>query len=182
MDVVLAAVAILIAAPLLALAIFAILMEDGRPVFFAHRRAGRFERLFVLWKLRTMRVSDCEDRPSPRSAADPRVTRVGRILRRFSIDELPQLYNVIRGDMALVGPRPEMPFIVRRYEGWQHLRHLVRPGLTCLWQVELRSTVPLQRPEATALDLEYIRNASARLDGVLIARTLVALVRPKGAF
>jgi lipopolysaccharide/colanic/teichoic acid biosynthesis glycosyltransferase len=177
-----AAVALIVSSPVIALAILAILIEDGRPVFFRQRRAGRFERLFVIWKLRTMRTSDCEDRRSPNSAADARVTRVGRILRRFSIDELPQLYNVLRGDMALVGPRPEMPFIVKRYEGWQHLRHLVRPGLTCLWQVELRSTVPLDRPEATALDIQYIRSACLQLDGLLIARTFVALVRPKGAF
>jgi lipopolysaccharide/colanic/teichoic acid biosynthesis glycosyltransferase len=181
-DVVMAAVSIIIIAPILAIAALAILLEDGQPIFFAQRRVGRFERPFLMWKLRTMHRIDCEDRPSPRSAADPRITRVGRILRRFSVDELPQFYNVLRGDMALVGPRPEMPFIVKRYEPWQHLRHLVRPGLTCLWQVELRSTVPLDRAEATALDLEYIRNASPRLDGALIARTLVALVRPKGAF
>lgn len=181
-DAACAAAALLLVAPILAVATLAIFIEDGGPVFFAQQRAGRFERLFVMWKLRTMRRSDCEDRPSPNSAADPRITRVGRILRRFSIDELPQLYNVLRGDMSLVGPRPEMPFIVKRYEDWQHLRHLVRPGLTCLWQVEVRSTVPLDRPEATVLDLEYIRSASLRLDGVLIARTLVSLVRPKGAF
>lgn len=181
-DVVLASLAMLVVAPLLALAILAILIEDGLPVFYAQRRAGRFERLFLMWKLRTMRASDCGDRPSPSSPSDPRVTRVGRILRRFSIDELPQLYNVLRGEMALVGPRPEMPFIVNHYENWQHLRHLVHPGLTCLWQVEFRSTIPLDRAEATALDLEYIRTASPRLDSALIARTLVALVRPKGAF
>jgi len=182
LDAVFAALALLIATPILAIAILAILIDDGWPVFFSQRRAGRFERLFLMWKLRTMRLSECEDRPSPKSAGDRRVTRVGRVLRRFSIDELPQLYNVLRGDMALVGPRPEMPFIVSRYEAWQHLRHLVRPGVTGLWQVELRSTVPLDRAEATALDLEYIRSASPGLDGALIARTLVALVRPKGAF
>ena len=177
-----AAVALVIAAPILTAAIIAIYLEDGRPIFFRQRRAGQFERLFAMWKLRTMRLADCEDRPSPSSPDDPRITRVGRVLRRFSIDELPQFYNVLCGDMAIVGPRPEMPFVVERYECWQHLRHLVRPGLTCFWQLELRSTVALHRPEATALDIKYIQSAGFRLDGLLIARTFVALVQPKGVF
>jgi lipopolysaccharide/colanic/teichoic acid biosynthesis glycosyltransferase len=168
--------------PLMTVAVLAILLEDGRPVFFAQRRAGQYERLFTMWKLRTMQLADCEDRPSPTSASDPRVTRVGRVLRRLSIDELPQLFNVVRGDMSLVGPRPEMPFIVARYESWQHLRHLVRPGITCFWQVRLRSTVPLERPEATALDVEYVQRASPRIDCMLLFQTVLAVIRRKGAY
>ncbi len=174
--------ALIAASPVLALAALAILIEDGPPIVYTQRRAGQFERLFTMFKLRTMRKPDCVDHYSPASARDPRITRVGRVLRRLSIDELPQLFNVIRGDMSLVGPRPEMPFVMRGYEKWQHLRHLVRPGLTCFWQVQLRSTVPLHRPEATALDIEYIRRASPRVDGMLIARTALALVSPKGAY
>jgi lipopolysaccharide/colanic/teichoic acid biosynthesis glycosyltransferase len=181
-DGAIASVLLVLVSPILAVAMLAIVADDGGPIFYAQRRAGRFERLFTMWKLRTMRMEDCVDRSSPTSSGDPRITRVGRVLRRLSIDELPQLVNVIRGDMALVGPRPEMPFIVKRYENWQHLRHLVRPGLTCFWQVRLRSTVPLDRPEATALDIEYIRSASPRLDGILLARTVLALIRPKGAY
>jgi lipopolysaccharide/colanic/teichoic acid biosynthesis glycosyltransferase len=177
-----ATLALIAASPVLAAAAAAILVEDGPPVVYKQRRAGRFERLFTMFKLRTMRKEDCVDRHSPASPRDPRITRVGRVLRRLSIDELPQLVNVIRGDMSLVGPRPEMPFVLDGYEKWQHLRHLVRPGLTCFWQVKLRSTVPLHRPEATALDIEYIRRASPRVDGMLIARTVLAIVYPKGAY
>jgi lipopolysaccharide/colanic/teichoic acid biosynthesis glycosyltransferase len=170
------------AAPFLAVAALAILIEDGPPILFTQRRAGRFERLFTIYKLRTMRLADCGDRPTPKDGSDPRVTRVGRILRKTSIDELPQLVNVLRGDMSLVGPRPEMPIMIQRYEKWQHLRHLITPGLTCLWQITSRSDVPLERPEATMLDIEYIRSASPRLDGSILFRTVFSVLFPKGAY
>jgi lipopolysaccharide/colanic/teichoic acid biosynthesis glycosyltransferase len=181
-DASVAGIALVIALPILAIACAAILMEDGGPVLFTQQRAGRFERLFTIYKLRTMRLKDCIDGPTPSSSSDPRVTRVGRILRKTSIDELPQLINVIFGDMSLVGPRPEMPLMIERYEHWQHMRHLVAPGLTCIWQTTSRSQIPLHRPEATALDLDYIRNASPKLDGALIAQTIVSVLRFKGAY
>jgi len=84
--------------------------------------------------------------------------------------------------MTLVGPRPEMPLMIERYESWQHMRHLVTPGLTCIWQTTSRSDIPLHRPEATALDLDYIRNASPKLDGALLAQTVVSVLRFKGAY
>jgi lipopolysaccharide/colanic/teichoic acid biosynthesis glycosyltransferase len=177
-----AGVALLTTLPILAIAALAILIEDGGPILFTQQRAGRFERLFTIYKLRTMRLEDCVDGPTPSSSSDPRVTRVGRILRKTSIDELPQLFNVLLGDMSLVGPRPEMPLMIERYEHWQHMRHLVTPGLTCIWQTTSRSQIPLHRPEATALDLDYIRNASPKLDGVLIAQTIVSVLRFKGAY
>jgi lipopolysaccharide/colanic/teichoic acid biosynthesis glycosyltransferase len=181
-DVGVAANALALLSPVMAVAALAVFLEDGKPVLFAQRRVGQYERLFTMWKLRTMQLAECDDRRSPTSATDPRVTRVGRVLRRLSIDELPQLFNVVRGDMSLVGPRPEMPFIVARYESWQHLRHLVRPGITCFWQVRMRSTVPLDRPEASALDVEYVRCASALIDCTLLFLTILAIVRPKGAY
>jgi lipopolysaccharide/colanic/teichoic acid biosynthesis glycosyltransferase len=168
--------------PILAAACVCILLEDGRPLLFKQLRAGRFERLFVIYKLRTMRLDDCSDAPKPRDGADPRVTKVGRILRKTSVDELPQLINVIRGEMTFVGPRPEMPLMIQTYERWQHMRHLVTPGLTCIWQTTNRSEIPLHRPEATALDLDYIRNASPTLDGKLIAKTVLLVLRPKGIY
>jgi lipopolysaccharide/colanic/teichoic acid biosynthesis glycosyltransferase len=177
-----AASALALFSPVMAAAALAIFLEDGRPIFFAQRRAGQYERLFTMWKLRTMQLADCVDRPSPTSTSDPRITKIGRVLRRLSIDELPQLFNVVRGDMSLVGPRPEMPFIVARYASWQHIRHLVRPGITCFWQVRLRSTVPLGRPEASALDVEYVRRASARVDCILLFQTVLAIIRQKGAY
>jgi lipopolysaccharide/colanic/teichoic acid biosynthesis glycosyltransferase len=181
-DAVCASIILVLASPFLMMACIGILIEDGRPVFFKQRRAGRFERLFVMYKLRTMRHADCVDRPTPSDGSDPRVTRMGRFLRKSSIDELPQLINIIRGEMTLVGPRPEMPLMIAGYERWQHMRHLVTPGLTCIWQTTSRSDIPLHKPEATVLDLDYIRNASPELDGKLLARTVMSVLRPKGAY
>jgi lipopolysaccharide/colanic/teichoic acid biosynthesis glycosyltransferase len=181
-DITLASLLILLALPFVLAACIAILCEDGRPIFFRQRRAGRFERVFTIYKLRTMSRQMCGDAPSPTQSGDRRITKVGRFLRKTSVDELPQLFNVLRGDMSLVGPRPEMPIIIDRYERWQHLRHLVFPGITCIWQTECRSTVPLNRPEATALDLDYIRRASLSLDASLLVRTVASVVFPKGAY
>ncbi len=181
-DISVALCALLVTAPVIAAACVAILLEDGGPVMFLQRRAGRFERMFTIYKLRTMRLEACDDGPSPTAATDARITRVGRVLRKTSIDELPQLFNVLRGDMSLIGPRPEMAIMVGGYESWQHLRHLVSPGITCIWQTTCRSTIPLHRPQATALDLDYIARASPLLDASLLARTVLSLVLPKGAF
>jgi lipopolysaccharide/colanic/teichoic acid biosynthesis glycosyltransferase len=181
-DALLAGTILLLAVPILAIACIAIKLEDGGPIFFTQRRAGRFERLFVMYKLRTMKMKDCVDAPTASSSHDPRITRVGRILRKTSIDELPQLLNIIRGEMTLVGPRPEMPLMIGRYERWQHMRHLVTPGLTCIWQTTSRSDIPLHKPEATALDLDYIRSASPQLDSQLLVQTVLSVLRPKGAY
>lgn len=181
-DIVLALGLLSVAAPVMAAASLAILLEDGGPVVFKQRRAGRFERTFTIYKLRTMRKADCADRQSPTNGGDPRITLVGRFLRKASIDELPQLFNVVRGDMSLIGPRPEMPLIIGRYEHWQHLRHLVTPGITCIWQATCRSRIPLDHPEATRLDIDYIRRASPALDGSLLVRTFLSVVLQRGAY
>jgi lipopolysaccharide/colanic/teichoic acid biosynthesis glycosyltransferase len=181
-DIVVALFLLLATAPIVLLACIAILIEDGGPVFFAQRRAGRFERTFTIYKLRTMRKDSCEDRPSPTHGSDGRITGVGRFLRKTSIDELPQLFNVLRGDMTIVGPRPEMPMIIHGYERWQHLRHLVTPGITCIWQATCRSRIPLNHPEATALDIDYIKRASPKLDGALLIKTFVSVVLQRGAY
>ena len=181
-DLVVASAALMAAAPILTVATAAIWLEDRGPVFFEQRRVGRFERNFTILKLRTMAVAHCDDRLSPTSPFDRRVTRVGRFLRRFSIDELPQFINVIRGEMTLVGPRPEMPFVTAGYEPWQHLRHLAKPGITCIWQITHRSTIPLNRPEATLMDIDYLHRKSPLFDGMLIIRTFVAIFRQKGAY
>lgn len=175
-------IAAVVAAPIVCAAAIAIALEDGFPVFFAQRRVGRFERTFVMYKLRTMRKEQCGDAVSPTGEGDARLTRVGRILRKTSIDEMPQLLNVLRGDMHLVGPRPEMPFIVNDYKDWQHMRHLVHPGITGLWQIRCRQAVPLNRPEATLIDLEYIQSASAAVDGALLAKTFTAVFSGHGAY
>ncbi len=181
-DLVLASAAFVVATPILAIAAAAIWFEDRGPVLFKQRRVGRFERNFTIFKLRTMAIADCDDRLSPTSPLDQRVTRVGRLLRRFSIDELPQFVNVIRGEMSLVGPRPEMPFVTAGYEPWQHLRHLAKPGITCTWQITHRSTIPLERPEATLMDIDYLHRKSPLFDGMLIIRTFLAIFRQKGAY
>lgn len=181
LDIVVSLAALAISAPVLGMAALAIKLEDGGPVFFVQSRVGRFGRLFQIIKLRTMRNTACADALKPSDGRDPRITNVGRYLRKLSIDELPQLLNVLRGEMTLVGPRPEMPFLVRRYESWQQLRHLVTPGITGLWQVTCRSTIALQRPEATAIDVEYISVGSLGADLRIIFRTFSSLVSTKGA-
>jgi lipopolysaccharide/colanic/teichoic acid biosynthesis glycosyltransferase len=181
-DLTVASVALAAASPVLLLAAIAIALDDGGPILFRQQRVGRYGKLFVMYKLRTMRTSACGDALKPANGADARVTRVGRFLRKASIDELPQLFNVLRGEMAIVGPRPEMPLLVRKYERWQHLRHLAKPGVTGLWQTTCRSSIPLHKAEATHIDLEYIRTASAMTDGLIVLRTFGALVSTRGAF
>ena len=181
-DATIAMLALAIASPILVAASVAILLEDGGPILFTQRRVGRMGRLFTIYKLRTMRVNECIDALSPTRAADPRISRVGYWLRKTSIDEFPQFFNVIRGDMAIVGPRPEMPFVVGKYQGWQHLRHLATPGITGLWQVTCRSTVALHESRATALDLQYITSASHATDARILFKTFAAIFSTQGAF
>jgi lipopolysaccharide/colanic/teichoic acid biosynthesis glycosyltransferase len=181
-DISAAAILLVLALPIIAAACLLTWMEDGSPVLFSQRRVGRFERTFTIYKVRTMRKSLCQDVRSPKDDADPRVTTFGRFLRKTSVDELPQLFNVLRGDMSLVGPRPEMPFITYNYERWQHLRHLIAPGITCIWQATCRSRIPLEDPKATALDIDYIRRASPALDGALLVRTFLSVVLQRGAY
>jgi lipopolysaccharide/colanic/teichoic acid biosynthesis glycosyltransferase len=181
-DAALALFGLLVTAPVMCVAAIGIVCEDGGPILFKQKRIGRFERPFTMYKLRTMRKTKCVDGFSPSSGNDPRITKVGAWLRKTSIDELPQLWNVVRGDMALVGPRPEMPFIVEAYEPWQHLRHLMTPGITGLWQVTCRSRVPLHSPEAIALDLQYVRESSAVTDLRILCQTVRAVLGAQGAY
>jgi lipopolysaccharide/colanic/teichoic acid biosynthesis glycosyltransferase len=182
LDITLVLMLVLPAGLLVGLACLAIALEDGRPFFFLQKRSGRFERVFTIWKLRTMRRSQCFDATAPTSASDTRVTRVGRILRKTSIDELPQLLNVLRGDMSLVGPRPEQLGKVSEYIDWQHLRHLVVPGITGVWQTTHRKSLALETPQATVLDLEYVRHVSVVFDVTLMFRTIGCLINAKGAY
>lgn len=142
-----------------------------------------------MWKFRTMTQSpsdqlvffiDEDGRRQHKIKDDPRITRLGRILRKTSLDELPQLLNVITGDMSLVGPRPELPQIVANYEPWQHDRHLVRPGITGWWQVSGRSDLPMH--ENTELDIFYVENISLKLDFKIVKKTVVGVIRGIGAY
>ncbi len=150
------------------------------PLFYRQERLGRDGEEFQILKFRTMRPKADPYAPSPTDDNDERITPIGRWLRRFSLDELPQLINVLRGEMSLVGPRPEMPFIVERYQPWQRLRLQVRPGLTGLWQILGRKDLPLV--ENIEYDFYYINNRSLLMDLVILLRTVPVVLRGRGAY
>jgi len=154
--------------------------ETGASALFEQTRIGLDGEPFTMLKFRTMRPESDPYAPSPTDDNDERITPTGRWLRRFSLDELPQLLNVLRGDMSLVGPRPEMPFIVERYQPWQRLRLQVRPGLTGLWQILGRKDLPLV--ENIEYDFYYINNRSLLMDLVIILRTIPVVLFGKGAY
>ncbi|MBI5623154.1 MAG: sugar transferase [Elusimicrobia bacterium] len=176
---------VLLALPMLVVALL-IRLESRGPAFFLQTRVGLNGRRFSMVKFRTM--ADGEQAQSLRNdlsgpvfkmAGDPRVTRLGRILRRYSVDELPQLWNVLTGDMSLVGPRPPLPTEVRHYEAWQRRRLSMRPGMTGLWQVSGRNAIT-DFDEWVNLDLKYIDGWSLWLDAKILAKTVRAVVRGTG--
>jgi exopolysaccharide biosynthesis polyprenyl glycosylphosphotransferase len=190
-DLVVGTLALLFAIPLILLAAMAIRIGDGGAAFFRQFRVGENGRLFQMYKLRTMIVNAEALQTSPREIEpdrapiqkqrdDPRVTPVGRVLRRFSIDELPQLLNVLQGDMSLVGPRPELPRLVEKYEPWQRQRLAVPPGMTGWWQVTGRSDKAMHLH--TEDDLYYVRNYSIWLDLNILVRTVWTVILGSGAF
>ena len=173
----------LVTLPLVFIIVPLIWANLGRPAIFKQQRVGRLGREFTVYKFRTMgadrRVAEApvahiDRRIDHKSSSDPRHTDLGRFLRKWSLDEIPQLWNVALGDMSLIGPRPELPSIVRRYEPWQHRRHEVRPGLTGLWQVTARGDVPMH--EATDIDVDYVDNVSFAADLKIILLTPVAVL------
>lgn len=190
-DLVLGVLGLLCSLPLMALSAMAILLEDGRPLIFRQKRIGENGREFEMLKFRTM-VKNAEALRSQveqqdengnlihKSKADPRVTRVGRFLRRFSLDELPQIFNILAGTMSVVGPRPEMPYLVEKYQPWQRKRFAVPPGLTGWWQVNGRSDRPMHLH--TEDDLYYIQNYSIWLDLQIIVRTVWVVLIGKGSY
>lgn len=184
-------IALLIAAPLLAVAAILIKLDSPGPVFHRAVRVGRNGRKFTFLKLRSMQVGAEELRgllihknivrgPAFKLHDDPRVTRVGRLLRKTSLDELPQLLHVLEGRMSLVGPRPPFPEEVERYEPWMLKRLSVRPGLTCLWQIRGRSDLSFD--EWMRLDLEYVESASFGLDLRILLLTIPAVLSGRGAY
>jgi len=165
--------------PVFLLIAILIKIDSPGPVFFRHYRVGKDGNPFVLWKFRSMRKDARAYETSPRSAVDSRLTRVGRILRRLSFDELPQLINVLKGEMSLVGPRPEMPFIVARYHPIECERLAAKPGITGLWQISPARAFPIH--ENLQYDLHYIRNQNLLLDCAIVFRTIAAVIRGVGA-
>ena len=190
-DLVIGSLLLLLVAPPMLIIAIAIRLDSSGHVIFRQERIGENGRLFGMYKFRTM-VADAEAQQDQvniqtednevlhKRPDDPRVTKVGHFLRRYSLDELPQLVNVIRGDMSLVGPRPEMPWLVDRYESWQRKRFAVPQGITGWWQINGRSDKPMHmNPED---DLYYVYNYSLWLDIQILLRTPLAVLQGRGAF
>jgi lipopolysaccharide/colanic/teichoic acid biosynthesis glycosyltransferase len=173
-DTALGGIGLTLASPLLAAAAVAIKLEDGGPVFYRQRRVGLNGDEFKLLKLRTMEVgAETKGAGYAVNEGDPRITRVGRLLRRLSIDEVPQLWNVVRGDMSLVGPRPTLAYQVERYTPRQRRRLEVRPGITGWAQIHGRARLPWE--DRIELDVWYVEHRSPLLDLKILARTPAAL-------
>jgi exopolysaccharide biosynthesis polyprenyl glycosylphosphotransferase len=177
--------------PLMVIVGLAIWIEDGRPIFYSQQRVGENGKLFKFYKFRTMiknaealqkQVETVNDQGEliHKTAADPRVTRLGRFLRRLSLDELPQFFNILSGNMSLVGPRPELPYLVERYQPWQRKRFAVPQGMTGWWQIHGRSDKPMHLH--TEDDLYYIQNYSIWLDIRTLIQTVWIIIRGKGAY
>ena len=191
LDVVGALFGLILATPVIALAAILIKLDSEGSIFYKQVRLGLKQKPFVFYKLRSMHDGAHASRhkilhlnevdgPVFKMTNDPRITRVGRFIRKTSIDELPQLFNVLRGDMSLVGPRPPLAEEVAKYEPWQRRRLDVKPGVSCLWQISGRSTLGFD--EWMRLDMEYIRRMSFKLDLQILVRTIPAVLSGRGAF
>lgn len=190
-DVIGSAVALVLLLPIFAIVALLIKLEDGGPVFFAQKRVGKWGKEFRMLKFRSMCV-DAERRLQAILAKnqhstgvtfklkdDPRITRVGRYLRKFSVDELPQFYNVLKGDMSLVGPRPPVPREVALYTAADRRRLEVTPGLTCFWQIGGRANIDF--PQQVQLDVQYIESQSFWVDLKILIKTVPAVLLGRGA-
>jgi exopolysaccharide biosynthesis polyprenyl glycosylphosphotransferase len=190
-DAVVSAIGLIVLSPLFLVLAIAIRMTSKGPIFFRQKRCGLNGRKFTLYKFRTM-VKGAEERlaelrkfnemdgPVFKMKKDPRVTLIGGFLRKSSLDELPQLWNVFKGDMSIVGPRPPIPAEVDKYDNWQRRRLSMRPGITCLWQVRGRNRIT-DFNEWMRLDLEYIDNWSLWLDAKILLATIPVVLLAKGA-
>jgi exopolysaccharide biosynthesis polyprenyl glycosylphosphotransferase len=190
-DLILTLLALPFFLPIMALIALVIKLDDGGPVFFVQERVGLKKRLFPMLKFRTMQVNAEEklkeiehlneaEGPNFKIANDPRITRIGRFLRRTSLDELPQLINVLRGDMSLVGPRPMSIRDVNLFNtGIQRKRFSVKPGITCIWQISGRNNLPFHK--WLELDLLYIDTWSLGLDLMILLKTVPVVLLRKGA-
>jgi lipopolysaccharide/colanic/teichoic acid biosynthesis glycosyltransferase len=168
-----------VSSPLFILMAILIKLDSPGPVFFRHYRVGKGGNKFLLWKFRSMKMNVPKYAVSPHSTADSRLTRIGRLIRRLSIDEIPQIINVLKGEMSLVGPRPEMPFIVESYRSIDYERFAVRPGITGLWQISPARAFPIH--ENLQYDFHYIHNQNLALDCAIILRTITAVIHGIGA-
>ena len=192
MDIILSVIAVTLGSPVFLLTAFLVKITSPGPIIFSQVRVGKFGRHFKFYKFRSMYI-DAEARKAElmkhnesgdgvifKMKRDPRITPIGRFIRKFSIDELPQLFNVIFGDMSLVGPRPPLPSEVRTYTLEERKRLNITPGITCLWQVSGRSELPFSKQ--IALDKEYIASKSAWKDFLILLKTIPAILTGKGAW
>jgi len=190
-DIVVALFLLVLFLPIIPVVTILIKLDSPGPIFFRQKRVGRNGKIFDFFKFRSMfsgaesvigalRPLSSVDGPVFKIKDDPRVTRVGRFLRRSSLDELPQLFNVLKGDMSIVGPRPNLPSEVSQYLPWQKRRLEVTPGITCFWQIAGRSHIGFQ--EWMRLDLEYVRNRSYITDLKIMFKTVPAVIARKGAY
>lgn len=180
LDIVLSALVLVLCAPVFVMAAIAIKRQSPGPIFFLQTRAGKDGHPFRMIKFRTMHHHLSGDAPTPRSSGDPRITNIGRWLRRFSLDELPQFFNVLKGDMSIVGPRPEMQFIVSQYGPLDRERLRAKPGITGLWQISYARQMAIH--DNLDYDLYYIEHQSLLLDLVIIALTVFAVIKGTGAY
>ena len=176
--------------PILLIIMFLIKLESKGPVIFSQERVGRYGNKFKMYKFRSMVVNAEELKaklaaqnemsgPMFKIKDDPRVTKVGKFIRKTSLDEIPQLVNVLKGDMSLVGPRPSLPKEVEQFEPWMHKRHEVKPGLTCYWQVSGRNNIDFE--DWMKLDIKYVEERSFWGDIKLIFKTVFVLFGDKNA-
>jgi exopolysaccharide biosynthesis polyprenyl glycosylphosphotransferase len=182
---------LVLALPVMAVIALAIRLNSRGPVFYTSKRVGRMGRIFDFYKFRSMYVDADErlkdvlannekDGPIFKMQNDPRITRVGRFLRKTSLDELPQLFNVFRGDMSLVGPRPPLPHEVEKYDEYAMERLAVRPGMTCYWQIMGRSNLSFE--EWMKLDHKYLEEMSVTTDIKILLKTPLAVLKGDGAY
>lgn len=190
MDVICSLIAIIILSPLLLITAICIKLDSKGPVIFSQSRVGKNGKLFKMYKFRSM-VSNAEELlcnlksknemsgPMFKMKCDPRITKVGKFIRKTSVDELPQLFNILKGDMSIVGPRPNLPKEVEKFTSVQKQKLLVKPGLTCYWQVMGRSNIDFE--DWMKLDLKYIRERNIWVDIKLILKTVKVLFGDDGA-
>lgn len=191
MDIVGASLGLLLASPIMLIVAILIKLEDPKgPIFFSQVRNGVYPKTFKMYKFRSMYI-DAEERlqelmhlneqsgPAFKIKDDPRITKIGKFIRKTSLDELPQLFNVLKGDMSLVGPRPAIPREVEQYTPYQKQRLFVNPGLTCIWQVSGRNNIEFD--EWVELDIKYIKTRSLWMDFKLILLTIPALLGDENA-
>lgn len=190
-DILVGTMIVILLIPILPLIVLMIKLDTRGPVFFKQERVGKNGKIFKFYKFRSM-VHSAEDvrealkqmneqeGPVFKIRSDPRVTSVGRFLRRSSLDEIPQMFNVLKGDMSIVGPRPPLPEEVANYQPWHMSRLAVKPGITCLWQISGRSHIGFS--EWMRLDMEYLKTRSFKTDLLIFLKTIPAVIARKGAY